>query len=275
VPSIISILVIGSGWMLVAMDQWQRTCASRSYTVSVRGILFYLVLLMLFAIVFAVWGAFDANVLPNLLPEAMKKQLVGADNPLLDLSLIPVSSELERVILLVVIAGLVFAATSTTNTFLNVCSHSLTSDILMTVRSHKNFASLTTAENRLFVGLGRAVIISIPAILMLIFAGVTIGRFEVDALSYFFIVYSVQFALLAPMVMSALPGNIRPSANAALSGILIGFVVSLVFGIGSWFVMQATSDPILGMVPGDWLTLTPVITILCSAVPLIWGVKRG
>ena len=85
-PSILSILVIGTGWMLVAMDQWQRTCAARSYPTSLKGVYIYLGIVALFALAYGFWGVYDHNVvLASLSPEQVKHHS-GDANPLLDLT---------------------------------------------------------------------------------------------------------------------------------------------------------------------------------------------
>jgi Na+/proline symporter len=268
-PNMLSIAVIGFGWMLVAMDQWQRTCASRSLMTAIEGLLIYLPVVSLFAIAFAAWGVFDHNVLPLIVSEATRNGLSGDQNPLLDLTLLPVDSTVGRYLVAFIISGLVFAAISTTNTFLNVCSHSFTSDILVGSIANRALSKLTPAENTLYVAIARTIIVGMVVIIILCFAGLTIGGLLKDPLSFFFIAYSVQFALLPAMTMSALPRRLKPSSLSALASICVGFATSLVVGFGSWLLMQAGDIPVFRVAPSDWLTLAPVVTIGFGFLPLL------
>ncbi len=272
--SIVSIIVIGSGWMIVAMDQWQRTCASRSYPVTFNGTLIYLFILSLFAISFAWWGSFDRSVLPTIVGPAKAALLSGSSNPLLDISLLPTTTSLDHGLLILLIVGLVFAGVSTTNTFLNVCSHSLTTDILMSSFAHKELGELSDPQNDLYVGIGRAVIIMLSAALILIFTLLTYFGLLKDPLSFFFITYSVQFALLGPMLFSVRRPARRPSANSALVSIRTGFSLALIFGFGFWWLSQCGVETVLWVKTNDWLTLTPVLTSALGAIPLAFGRKK-
>ncbi len=273
-PNIVSILLIGSGWMLVAMDQWQRSCASRSYRVTFRGMFIYFFILALFAITFATWGAFDHTVLPTLLGKQAQASLAGATNPLMDIAALPVSVGVEQFVVMFIVSGLIFAAVSTTNTFLNVCSHSLTTDVLVGSFAHKEMGELTEKQNRTYIRIGRTVILGLAVLIAVVFAFFVQTGLLKDPLSFFFITYSVQFALLAPMAISVLPARLRPSAPVALTSICIGFVIALAVGFGAWMLMQDGSTPSLGLAPSDWETLTPVVTVIIGFLPLLFAVGR-
>lgn len=273
-PNIVSILLIGSGWMLVAMDQWQRACASRSYTVTFRGMFIYFFILAAFAVTFATWGAFDHTMLPTLLGKQAASSLAGATNPLMDIAALPVSIGFEQILVMFIVSGLVFAAVSTTNTFLNVCSHSLTTDVLVGSIAHKEMGELTDKQNRTYIRIGRAVIIAIALLISIVFSLFIRTGLLKDPLSFFFITYSVQFALLAPMALSVLPARLRPPATVAFFSICLGFVVALGVGFGAWMLMEANSPAVLGLAPSDWETLTPVVTVLVGLVPLLLTIGR-
>jgi Na+/proline symporter len=268
-PSILSIMIIGSGWMLVAMDQWQRTCASRSYETSARGLFFFFFILSFFAIAYALWGAFDKSILPSLVSSDVKNSLAGAGNPLMDIAAIPVSSSGGRFLVSFAIAGLIFAAVSTTNTFLTVCSHSFTTDVLVGSFANRSFADLSKRENILYVGIGRSVIVGITVIILIFGVVLMLGDVLKDPLSFFFIAYSVQFALLAPMVFSVLPMARRPTSTGALISIVIGFVTALLVGFGAWYLGQIGAGAVMGLPPSDWITLTPVVTLVIGSLPLL------
>jgi hypothetical protein len=167
------------------------------------------------------------------------------------------------------VAGLIFAAISTTNTFLTVCSHSFTTDVLVGSLANRSFADLSDRENILYVGIGRAVIIGITVIVLICGVVLMLGGLLKDPLSFFFIAYSVQFALLAPMIFAALPATRRPTPIGALTSIVTGFVTALIVGFGAWYLVQIEADPILGLPPSDWITLTPVVTLVLGSLPLL------
>ena len=221
-PNMVSITVIGSGWLLVAMDQWQRTCASRSYDTSKKGVSIYLGLISLFAIVYALWGMYDKSLLLPSLNATQKALHSGGSNPLADLLLLPhigVGGMLSDFIA----CGLLAAAASTTNTFLTVSSHSITSDVVLVSLAKRSIHSLSEGENRAFVTIGRAISVGMGALIIACFAFLLTQGLLKDALSFFFIAYSVQFALLAPMVMTW-PAWKTPSATAALISISPAFL---------------------------------------------------
>lgn len=274
-PSIVSIMLIGSGWMLVAMDQWQRTCASRSYKITFNGMLAYFGLLALFAITFGTWGAFDHRLMPTILGPAAAAQLQGSTNPLLDISRFPINLTYGQYALTFIVSGLVFAGVSTTNTFLNVCSHSLTTDVLVSSLVHKEIGELTLEQNRLYVGLGRGIIILIASTLLVVFAVLSAFRLMRDPLSFFYIAYSIQFALLAPMVFSAVPLKYRPGSTSALLSLGVGFAFALGVGFGAWFLAQGSNPVIVWVKASDWQTLTPVATFVAGSIPLVFGLRRG
>lgn len=267
-PNMLSISIIGSGWLLVAMDQWQRTCASRSYDTTKKGVTIYLILISFFALVYALWGMYDKSLLLPALDATQQAQHSGGANPLSDILLIP-ALHVPTAVVYLIACGLIAAGLSTTNTFLTVSSHSLTTDVLLVSMSHRTLQDLDDKENRTFVGIGRAIIIGTGAVIVLTFAGLTMWGFLTDPLSFFFIAYSIQFALLAPMVMSRVKLPYRPTALAALVSIGIGLVVALSLGFGAWVAIQRSAPPALGIAPGDWLTLTPVFTFFVGLIPLV------
>jgi len=269
-PAILSICIIGSGWMLVAMDQWQRSCASRSYRVSWFGTFSYFFVVLIAACIYAAWGAFDANVMPTVNPGA---QLSGSTNPLLDIMNVPDSGPWSAILITTAVTGLVFAAVSTTNTFLNVLSHSLTSDVLVGLVARRSMHSFSPDTDRFFVSIARTIIVAVVAVLIIIYAIFTQSGLLRDPLSFFFIAYSVQFALLAPMALSRLPAHRRPGIKSVILSLALGFITALTVGFGSWMLLQSEPQPILFLMPGEWLTLAPVVTLAVGILPLLGGMK--
>ncbi|HEX8527585.1 hypothetical protein [Allosphingosinicella sp.] len=271
-PAVISICVIGFGWMLVAMDQWQRACASRSYNTTWLGTSRYLIVVAAAAAVFATWGAFAANVLPTALPDAT---LSGGANPLADITLLAQSGSWGSVLALAAITGLVFAAVATTNTFLNVLSHSLTSDVLVGILARRGLHSFSPDTDRFLVSVARVLIVSVVALLIVLFAVFSNAGLMRDPLSFFFIAYSLQFALMGPMIVSAVPKGYRPGGWSVNASLVVGFLAAIFVGFGSWAHMQRQGADILGLPPVDWLTLAPVVTVFVGLLPLIIGGLMG
>ena len=129
-PSILGICVIGSGWFLVAMDQWQRTCATRSSKRTRAGMVWYLVSISGFAVVYGLMGMYDkAAILPSL-PQPFAAQHSNGANPLTDFFLAVHLSHIPTYVFALVAIALL-AAMSTANTLLIVCGHSFVSDLLI------------------------------------------------------------------------------------------------------------------------------------------------
>lgn len=148
-PSILGICVIGSGWFLVAMDQWQRTCAMRDSKRTKTGMIWYFCSISLFAIVYGLMGMYDRASLLPALDSTLISQHSGGSNPLVDFFLIAkVAPAIHP--LLFALAGIAFlaAAMSTANTFLIVSGHSFVSDFLLTIGHKKNIHSLPEGHER-------------------------------------------------------------------------------------------------------------------------------
>jgi Na+/pantothenate symporter len=265
----ISICVIGFGWMLVGMDQWQRTCASRSYPVAFGGVRIYVPIVSLFAIAFALWGVFDHSVMPLIVNGQESEKLFGEKNPLLDIIALPVGSEFAHALISFIIAGLVFAAISTTNTFLTVCGSSFASDVIVSTVTKRPLRRLGPISNEFYVGIARAIIVAMVLLILACFVALTIFGLLSDPFRFFFIAYSVQFALLPCIMMSILPNEVRPTSSAALWSLGVGFIASLTLGFGAWLLSQVRAESILWFAPSDWLPLAPVITIGLGFLPLL------
>lgn len=268
-PALISITVIGSGWMLVAMDQWQRACAARNANVTKSGLAFYFVILSFCAVCYATWGGFAVHALPSMMQPGQAAELAGATNPLLDIARLPATGSFTPTLIALAISGLIFAAISTANTFLTVCSHSLTTDVLVGSALNVPMNNLTAEQSQTLTKVARMVIVGFAALVM-VFYGIAIWLdLMSDPLSFFYITYSVQFALLAPMVVSVMAW--RPSASWAVVSVWIGVITSLGLGFYSWHAMQSGVPILIGRPPVDWLTLTPVVTAVVGAIPLLFG----
>jgi Na+/proline symporter len=268
-PSIVGVCVIGSGWFLVAMDQWQRTCATRDSTRTRTGMLWYLASISGFAVIYALLGMYDKTAILPALPEALASQHSAGFNPLTDFFLAAPISHIPQYLFALVALALLAAAMSTANTFLIVCGHSFVSDLLISVAKKDSMHSLSADEDRAFMGVARGSIIGMGIFVILTWLGLSKAGLLTDPLSFFFIAYSIQFALLAPMVFTRLPKTLWPSGKAVFFSILIGVLTSLVCGLGFWFRMQKDNGPILGLAVSDWLALTPVLTLVAGSIVIL------
>ena len=190
-PSILGICVIGSGWFLVAMDQWQRTCATRDSKRTKGGMLWYLVSITGFAVIYALVGMYDkAALLPSLSQEALAQHSKGA-NPLTDFFLISGVTSAPGWLFVLVAMALLAAAMSTANTFLIVSGHSLVSDLIVAQKRGGSIVGLSTDQDRVFVGIARASIIGMGIFVILAWLLLTKAGLLSDPLSFFFIAYSI------------------------------------------------------------------------------------
>jgi sodium/proline symporter len=268
-PSILGICVIGSGWFLVAMDQWQRTCATRDSNRTRLGMLWYLASISGFAIIYGLLGMYDkTGILPALSGPSAAQHSQGA-NPLTDFFLAANVSDIHPYLFALVAVALLAAAMSTANTFLIVCGHSFVSDLLIAVVKKDSMHNLSDKEDRAFLGIARGSIIGMGVFVILTWIILSSSGLLSDPLSFFFIAYSIQFALLAPMVFSRFPKTQWPSGRAVFHSIWIGVVVALVCGLGFWLRLQKNNNPVFGLAISDWLALTPVITWLAGTSVLL------
>jgi hypothetical protein len=206
--------------------------------------------------------------------ESAKVALSGNKNPLLDISVLSVYSEVFRYLVAFIVSGLVFAAISTTNTFLTVCSSSFTVDILVGSVINQPLAKLRPSVDELFVGVFRAVIVGIVALILICFVVFVLEDLLRDPFRFFFIAYSVQFALLPSVITSVLPNYFRPSSISVLASLAVGFTGSLFLGFGAWVLSQARTEPLLSIPPSDWLPLAPVLTVTLGFIPLLFSAVR-
>jgi len=271
-PAILGICIIGSGWFLVAMDQWQRTCATRDSKRTRNGMIWYFVSISGFAVVFGLVGMITKSALYPSLPLSLSNSFSQGLNPLTDLFL---GSNLEGApVYLYAIVGvaLMAAAMSTANTFLIVCGHSFVSDVLIALSKNIPIGSLSNIDSKSFVAIARSSIIGMGVLVVAIWLALINFRLMVDPYNFFFIAYSVQFGLLAPMVVSRLPKRYWPSADAIFLSIVVGFISSIVLGFGLWSLIQKGLKTMAGVGMIDWLTLTPVLTFFIGSIILFAGI---
>ncbi len=263
--NIISIVVIGFGWLLVTMDSWQRTSASRSINLSKKGAVIGTAILIGFVIFYSGLGLYDRlAILPSLSQEQVGQHSQGL-NPITDFFLLAGKTDLTtRILFGFTTLAFIMAALSTANTFLNVCAHSLVSDVMIGVKKRASFGDLTETEKEAFANIGRAVTIGMCLFVMgiwMLFA--RLGLLN-DPITLFFVAYSVQFSLLVPVMYSVKKTKDHP--GSALVSIWAGIIASLVCGLKSAIVLQtvapgAQMPSFLRLTVDQWLALTPLVTI--------------
>jgi Na+/proline symporter len=283
-PNIVSICVIGSGWFNVAMDQWQRACATRELEdVVQRGMLWYWGVISCFALVYGLMGMY----VNTFLNKAFPKDVVGAD-PLREFfyatQLPQLSSPLFTFAFALVALALLAAAMSTANTFLVVSGHSIVSDLLLDTKNkeilYKSRKQLSTEDeealkleeslNFTYILYAKVSILCVGICTLIAWLCFQYFNLLSQALNFFFIAYSIQFSLLASMVCSKLPDKYRPKARWVFFSILSGVITTILCGIGFWSLIQANTKEFLGLPVADvWFPLTPVITFVVGLAFLL------
>jgi Na+/proline symporter len=158
--------------------------------------------------------------------------------------------------------SLVMAALSTADTFLMVCGHSFVSDLIVGIGRKSNFGNLTNNISFALSNIARGVIVSMTIFLVLLWILLNQLQLLQDPLTLFFIAYSVQWALLAPIIFAATKK--KRSANIVFISIGAGIVTALLVGFGSAFTLYAGQETIFGLSTLGWLALTPFVTFLVS-----------
>lgn len=278
----ISVIVITFVWYLTTMDTWQRASSSRSGETAKKGMITGTKWLVLGIIVFSSIGIWDRLAILPSLSQELAAVHSGGYNPLTDFFLLKDQLDgfwqwaLGFIAVAFVVAGL-----STADTFILICGHSFVSDVIVGYGKKATFGDLTDDENQLFAGFGQAIIAVMGLFVIVsyfVFQGIGILTTD-NALNTFFVAYSIQFALLAPVLFSVWPQ--RPSSGVVLAAILASVVVGLFWGVGS--AMSAASggsaisaaNEFLVVLKLSWnhmVYLTPLATIGIGV--LILGVGR-
>jgi Na+/proline symporter len=241
------------------MDTWQRACAARSAQTAVDGMKWGTVGLLLGIAAFGSIGIYDHLVLmPSL---GGSPAFSGGLNPLTDLYLLePTLSSFEAALLGFVAVAFVMAGMSTADTFLVVCGHSFVSDLLVGFGKGAKFGELTDRESRFFTGIGRATIVVMGVAVISMFFILSWLDLLGNPLALFYLAYSIQFALLAPMIASI--WNRKPPAWVALVALVVGIVIALIWGFGFAIAGRAGVVEFNSMTLEELVYLAPVPTML-------------
>ncbi len=274
--NILVICLVGSGWFLVAMDQWQRSCATRSAARTQKGMILYFIIIAIFGAIYAFVGMFDRLVIETQLPASLAQQFSKGANPLSDFFLYAsISPETSRIVFASFAVALLAAAMSTANTFLIVSGHSFVSDLLLAVKKNTSIHNLSTQEESGFLTIARGTITGMALFVIITWLILVYFGLLTDPLSFFFIAYSIQFALLASMIFTRLPKRFFPNEKAVFKSILLGVIAALIAGFGLWYLIQL-GDPVLlfGFKASEWVALTPFITTVIGILPLVFSKRR-
>lgn len=268
---IAAILGVTAGWYLVTMDTWQRAAASRSADVAVRGMGWGTLALLIGIMAFVLVGMYDAlAIAPSLSGEALASHSQGL-NPITDIYLlIPTLPFWGEVLVGLIAVCFLMAGISTADTFLVVCGHSLVSDLMIGLGRGESFGDLTENESDLLAGVGRGVIVAMAILVLLMFFGLRWLDLLGNPLALFYLAYSIQFALLAPVVGTL--WKIRPKARVVLWSLLLGVVVALLWGFGFALAGVEGVSQFMGHTIDEWVYLAPLPPMVVGFI--IIGVGR-
>ena len=256
---VVSIIGITGGWYLVTMDTWQRACASRNANTYMRGLGYGQIPIFAGILLFCFLGAYNQiSLVPALEPSQVDLHS-GGFNTLTDFLLfvdrLPSWSE---GLMAIFSLAFVLAAFSTADTFLLVCGHSFVSGVMPGAFRRESVGELDGSAHELLAGVGRAVVVFMGLGVVGVFFALSSSGLLEDPLLLFYLAYSVQFSLLAPVVFSR--GKTRPPPRAALFALIASLLVSIGWGFGFALTGNTWLADRLGITLTDVLYLTPIPT---------------
>lgn len=262
---IVSIIGVTFAWYLVTMDTWQRSSASRSAGTATSGMVGGTVVLIVGIVIFSLIGMYDALAIkPSLVPD-LAGMHSGGINPITDLGLLQAGlSAWGKALYAFFVGTLVMAALSTADTFLVVAGHSFVSDLLIGVGKHSSFSELSEVENILFTGIARAVIVGMGVFVVATFFLLDSLGLLSDPLGLFYLAYSIQFALFAPVILSI--RKRKPQALAILWGLAFAIITAVVWGFGFSLASKWGIESVLGFATAELVYLAPLPPILTGLI---------
>lgn len=264
---ILSITAVTAGWYLVTMDTWQRACAARSPHTAGTGMLIGTSLLLIGIIALGSFGIYD-NLAISHSPVANGAGFSGGYNPITDLYLFKDQMNPTNQFLLGLLGvGFLAAALSTANTFLVVSGHSLVSDLIVGRGRGLMLGQLNERDSKLLTTVARAIIVALSALVILVYF--VLRQLDVlgDPLSLFYLAYSVQFALLAPVV--AATWRTKPSAKTVFFALMGSLLVSLIWGFGFSMAGKMGIQSAFGLGISDLIYLAPVPPMIVGFLLLV------
>lgn len=262
---IISIIGVTFAWYLVTMDTWQRASASRSAGTATSGMIFGTVVLVVGIVIFCTIGMYDALAILPSLSQNLAGMHSGGINPIADLGLLQASmSEWGQALYAFFIGTLVMAALSTADTLLVVAGHSFVSDLLIGVGKHSSFGELSEVENTLFTGIARTVIVGMGVFIVATYFLLQSLELLSDPLGLFYLAYSIQFALFAPVILSL--RSRKPLAIAVLWGLVCSTLIAVVWGFGFSLAAKRGIETVAGFSTTELVYLAPLPPIFVGLV---------
>ena len=264
---ITAILGVTFGWYLVTMDTWQRAAATRNKPTTVGGAWAGTLILLIAITVFVIIGMYDTLAIGPFLESQGVAGHSGGVHPIHDIYLmIPYLSEPAKFAVALFALALVMAGLSTADTFLIVASHSFVSDLLIGLRKRASFGTLTDQDQIFFAQIGRLIVLAMGVFIVAIyFVLKPIGILE-NPLNFFYVAYSLQFALFAPVVYSM--ANRSSHATAILVSLVFGFLVSLAWGLTAAIAAARSISLVSFVTPDEIVYLTPIPTMGVGVVSL-------
>lgn len=263
----LSIFVIVAAFYLVTMDTWQRSAATRSFETTKWGMITSTILVFLSNGVFVGLGMFDNLFIQTNFQSFGGLEHSAGNNPLADLFLLgALDNGMVDFALGIIAIALLMAAISTADTLLIVCGHSFVSDAIIGAAWGETYGSLNPTENRTAVSLARSTVVIVGLLVIATWKFLEWVGALFDPLTLFFISYSLQYVLLAPVLFSKLTD--RPSSSAALAAVMGGLLASLVSGFGGFVASAHGIESVVGLGPSEWTQLSPVFTAFAGILVL-------
>ena len=106
------------------------------------------------------------------------------------------------------------------------------------------------------MGIARAVIVTMGVLVMLAFLLFRWLGLLANPLALFYLAYSIQFALLAPVVATLMKR--KPASSWVLAALLGAIVVSVGWGFGFALAGKAGVQEFMGLLVDEWIYLAPL-----------------
>lgn len=262
----VSLPVLSLFWFVASLDHWQRQCASRSSDVSLRGSSLGIAGMALIGAIFVLFGIINRAGFGPMLDGLGVILPDNSGNPLLDFF---VQGQSETVLSVVVLGvfgiALLFAALSTADTFLIACTQAIVGDVILTkgnIDANRWWERSETRQSPTVV-MSQGVLVLLGGAIVVVWFVVTQYKLMIDPLNFFFVAYSVQFALVGSVVFG-IGKKVRKSAHAGMVSVTAGWVAGL--GLGVWGIISvaAEAEPFGVLTSAQVVSLSPVFCIIAS-----------
>lgn len=264
----IGFMFVGFGWAIVGMDNWQRCCATRELNISLRSVVVGFIFV---AILASLWVSLGIVIRICLDPSAsvLGSEYVTGGNPVFNLFSLSTSVAFWGSVGLGLLAmSLVMAGLSTADTFLTVSAHSLVSDIFMASKG-KDYSEINEAESQRMTWFARAVLLGVGLISLFLWAYTRESSLILNnASDLFFSAYSVQYALMAPILCIVFFRK-KLASYSVVIGIMFSVATSLVISYLGLSALTNGQESLYGLYPADVLALAPLICTIVGVFVLV------